>query len=183
MPRSGRQNAVTRRNMRREERVTIQGPVREHNQTECHTGGTPCPPAVDSCSKTSLGGGDCPPSNASSKLALPLCEGGHLQQFVHEGELVGGSEALCGGGDGQEGGVEEGQRGLSAQALLDDHRQELQDGLPQRALEGGGGGSGVRGGRVGAAEFVGPGGVRVCHGSSRGEWGLAGGGEEDDHLR
>ena len=28
--RSGRQNAATRRNMRREERVTVQGPVKKH---------------------------------------------------------------------------------------------------------------------------------------------------------
>ena len=50
--RSGRQKAATRRNMRREERVTVQGPVKEqqrdgmshrgnNNQTECHTGGSP----------------------------------------------------------------------------------------------------------------------------------------------
>ena len=40
--RSGRQNAATRRNMRRDERVTVQGPVKEqHNPTECHTGGGP----------------------------------------------------------------------------------------------------------------------------------------------
>ena len=38
--RSGRQNAATRRNMRREERVTVQGPVKkQQNPTECHTGG------------------------------------------------------------------------------------------------------------------------------------------------
>ena len=38
--RSGRQNAATQRNMRREERVTVQGPVKkQHNRTECHTGG------------------------------------------------------------------------------------------------------------------------------------------------
>ena len=38
--RSGRQNAATRRNMRRDERVTVHGPVKEQqNPTECHTGG------------------------------------------------------------------------------------------------------------------------------------------------
>ena len=37
---SGRQNAATRRNMRRGERVTVQGPVkRQHNPTACHRGG------------------------------------------------------------------------------------------------------------------------------------------------
>ena len=37
--RSGRQNAVTQRNMRREERVTVQGPVKKQRPEECHAGG------------------------------------------------------------------------------------------------------------------------------------------------
>ena len=41
--RTGRQKAATRRNMRTEERVTVQGPSRDNNRTGCHTGaGTPC---------------------------------------------------------------------------------------------------------------------------------------------
>ena len=44
--RSGRQKAATRRNMRREERMTVQGPVKEQQpaKTECHTGGQWSPP-------------------------------------------------------------------------------------------------------------------------------------------
>ena len=39
--RSGRQNAATRRNMRREERVTVQGPAKEQQpDVMSHTGGT-----------------------------------------------------------------------------------------------------------------------------------------------
>ena len=39
--RSGRQNAATRRNMRREERVTVQGPVKEQQPDRMsHMGGT-----------------------------------------------------------------------------------------------------------------------------------------------
>ena len=41
--RSSQQNAVTQRNMRREERVTVQDPVKKH-PTACHTGGSPPPP-------------------------------------------------------------------------------------------------------------------------------------------
>ena len=38
--RSGRQNAATQRNTRRDDRGTVQGPVKkQHNPTECHTGG------------------------------------------------------------------------------------------------------------------------------------------------
>ena len=38
--RSGRQNAATRRNMRREERVTVQGPVKKQQRDRMsHTGG------------------------------------------------------------------------------------------------------------------------------------------------
>ena len=35
--RSGRQKAATRRNMRREDRGTVQGPVRNNNRMECHS--------------------------------------------------------------------------------------------------------------------------------------------------
>ena len=46
--RSGRQNAATRRNMRREGRVTVQGPVKEQQPDGmCHRGSNP-PPAVRS---------------------------------------------------------------------------------------------------------------------------------------
>ena len=51
--RSGRQNPATRRNMRREERVTVQGPVKTSNPMECHTGG----------------GGDHPPPTISLPAA------------------------------------------------------------------------------------------------------------------
>ena len=37
--RSNRQNAATRHSTQREERVTVQGPYRNSNPTECHTGG------------------------------------------------------------------------------------------------------------------------------------------------
>ena len=37
--RSGRQNAATRRNMRREERVTVQGPVKKHQPDRMSHGG------------------------------------------------------------------------------------------------------------------------------------------------
>ena len=37
--RGGQQNTATRRNMRREDRVTVQGPVKKQHPTECHTGG------------------------------------------------------------------------------------------------------------------------------------------------
>ena len=37
--RSGRQKEATRGNMRREERVTVHGPVKEQQPTGCHTGG------------------------------------------------------------------------------------------------------------------------------------------------
>ena len=39
--RSGRQNAATRRNMRREERVTVQGPVKEHQPDGMSQRGSP----------------------------------------------------------------------------------------------------------------------------------------------
>ena len=41
--RSGRQNAATRRNMRREERVTVQGPVKEQQPDGMSHGGGGCP--------------------------------------------------------------------------------------------------------------------------------------------
>ena len=41
--RSGRQNAATRRNMRREDRVTVQGPVKEQQPDGTSHGGTPPP--------------------------------------------------------------------------------------------------------------------------------------------
>ena len=40
--RSGRQKAATRRNMRREERVTVQGPVKEHQPDGMSHGGGKC---------------------------------------------------------------------------------------------------------------------------------------------
>ena len=43
--RSGRQNAATRRNMRREERVSVQGPVKKQQPDEMSHGGAPQPPA------------------------------------------------------------------------------------------------------------------------------------------
>ena len=44
---SGRQNAATRRNMRREERVTVQGPVKEQQPDGMsHRGGLPTPPTT-----------------------------------------------------------------------------------------------------------------------------------------
>ena len=42
--RSGRQKAATRRNMRREERVTVQGPVKEQQPDGMSHGGCPPPP-------------------------------------------------------------------------------------------------------------------------------------------
>ena len=42
--RSGRQNAATRRNMRREERVSVQGPVKEQQPHGMSHGGAPPPP-------------------------------------------------------------------------------------------------------------------------------------------
>ena len=42
--RSGRQNAATRRNMRREERVTVQGPVKEQQPDGMSHRGVPPPP-------------------------------------------------------------------------------------------------------------------------------------------
>ena len=39
--RSSRQNTATRRNMRREERVTVQGPVKEQRPDGMSHGGTP----------------------------------------------------------------------------------------------------------------------------------------------
>ena len=45
--RSGRQKAATRRNMRREERVTVQGPVKEQQPDGMsHGGGLPPPPLL-----------------------------------------------------------------------------------------------------------------------------------------
>ena len=45
--RSGRQNAATRRNMRRDERVTVQGPVKEQQRDGLSHGGGGTPPSTD----------------------------------------------------------------------------------------------------------------------------------------
>ena len=55
--RSGRQNAATRRNMRREERVTVQGPVKEQQPDGMSHGGGVPPPFGFEYSKDALRGG------------------------------------------------------------------------------------------------------------------------------
>ena len=61
--RSRRQNAATRRNMRREERVTVQGPIKEQQPDGMSHGGggfplDPLPPSPPSAQATPWGGGE-----------------------------------------------------------------------------------------------------------------------------
>ena len=79
--RSGRQNAATRRNMRREERVTVQGPVKTQQQDGMSHGGLTPPPPWTPHTRVTIGKKNeiyCwetlarpPPPHLSSNPSLP----------------------------------------------------------------------------------------------------------------
>ena len=67
--RSGRQNAATRRNMRRDDRVTVQGPVKEQQHDGMSHGGGLDPPPLPP--PTPLFKGALPPTPSMARLPTP----------------------------------------------------------------------------------------------------------------